>query len=32
VSRCDRARLRKLAPRLLRAEDRDALTKILAKA
>lgn len=32
VARCDRARLRKLAPRLLRAEDRDALAEILARA
>jgi phosphotransferase system enzyme I (PtsI) len=32
VSRCDRGRLRRLAPRLLRAEDRDALQRILAKA
>lgn len=32
VARCDRARLRKLAPRLLRAEDRDALQRILVKA
>lgn len=32
VSHCDRGRLRKLAPRLLRAEDRDALRRLLAKA
>jgi phosphotransferase system enzyme I (PtsI) len=32
VSRCDRARLRKLAPRLLKAEDRMQLLQILARA
>jgi phosphotransferase system enzyme I (PtsI) len=32
VSRCDRGRLRRLAPQLLRAEDRDGLERILARA
>lgn len=32
VARCDRSRLRALAPRLLRAGDHDALARILAKA
>jgi phosphoenolpyruvate-protein phosphotransferase (PTS system enzyme I) len=32
VGRCDRGRLRRLAPRLLRAEERDELLDLLAKA
>ncbi|MEO8669763.1 MAG: phosphoenolpyruvate--protein phosphotransferase [Tahibacter sp.] len=32
VSRCDRTRLRKLAPRLLRADSSEAIAKILATA
>lgn len=32
VSRCDRGRLRRLAPQLLRAEDREGLERVLARA